>query len=73
MDVVAIRPGDPEGVPAGINPLEPAAGPDGIRFPLRAHAHLVRALFGAALGAEQPFPRVLAAALARCYREAGWD
>ena len=73
VDVVTIRPGDLDAVPAGINPLEPAVGPDGTRFPLQAHADLVRALFLAAFRADEPFPQVLAAALTRCYTEAGWD
>ena len=68
-----IRPGDLDVAPAGVNPLEPAAGPDGTRFPLQAHADLVRALFLAAFEADEPFPQVLAAALARCYEQAGWD
>ena len=59
--------------PAGINPLEPAAGPGGARFPLQAHADLVRALFLAAFQPDEPFPQVLAAALTRCYEQAGWD
>jgi len=71
--VVAIRPGGLAVPPAGINPLEPAAGPDGTRFPLQAHADMLRALFLAAFAAEEPFPQVLAAALARCYEQAGWD
>jgi uncharacterized protein len=71
--VITIRPGDLDAVPAGLNPLEPAAGPDGTRFPLQAHADLVRALFLAAFQADEPFPQVLAAALTRCYTEAGWD
>jgi uncharacterized protein len=72
-DVITIRPGDLGAVPAGINPLEPAAGPDGTRFPLQAHADLVRTLFLAAFQADEPFPQVLSAALTRCYTEAGWD
>jgi uncharacterized protein len=72
-EVITIRPGDPDVVPAGLNPLEPATGPGGGRFPLQAHADLVRALFLAAFQAEEPFPQVLAAALTRCYTEAGWD
>jgi hypothetical protein len=71
--VITIRPGDPGVVPAGLNPLEPATGPGGERFPLQAHADLVRALFLAAFQAEEPFPQVLATALTRCYTEAGWD
>jgi hypothetical protein len=71
--VVVIRPGDLHVAPAGVNPLEPAAGPDGTRFPLQAHADLVRSLFLAAFEGDEPFPQVLAAALARCYEQAGWD
>jgi hypothetical protein len=73
VPVVVIRPGDLDVAPAGVNPLEPAAGPDGARFPLQAHADLVRALFLAAFEADEPFPQVLAAALARSYEQAGWD
>ena len=72
-EVIRIRPGDLGEPPAGINPLEPAPGPDGARFPLQAHADLVRALFLAAFEADEPFPQVLAAALTRCYEQAGWD
>ena len=54
--VIVIRPGDLGQPPAGINPLEPAAGPDGSRFPLQAHADLLRALFLAAFQADEPFP-----------------
>jgi hypothetical protein len=71
--VITIRPGDLDRPPAGINPLEPAAGPDGSRFPLQAHADLLRGLFLAAFQADEPFPQVLAAALTRCYEQAGWD
>jgi hypothetical protein len=71
--VITIRPGDLDGIPAGMNPLEPAAGPGGQRFPLQAHADLVRALFMASFQADEPFPQVLAAALTRCYTGAGWD
>jgi len=71
--VIRIRPGDLDQPAAGINPLEPAAGPDGSRFPLQAHADLLRALFLAAFQADEPFPQVLAAALTRCYELAGWD
>jgi hypothetical protein len=71
--VIRISPGEPDTAPAGLNPLEPAAGPGGTRFPLQAHADLVRALFLAAFEAEEPFPQVLAAALTRCYTTAGWD
>jgi hypothetical protein len=71
--VIRIRPGALEQPPAGINPLEPAAGPGGKRFPLQTHADLLRALFLAAFQADEPFPQVLAAALTRCYEDAGWD
>ncbi|MGH3874386.1 MAG: ATP-binding protein [Pseudonocardiaceae bacterium] len=72
-NVVAIRPGEVDAMPAGINPLEPACDADGRRFPLQTHADLVRALFLAAFEAEEPFPQVLSAALSRCYTELGWD
>ncbi|WP_433462923.1 ATP-binding protein [Spirillospora sp. CA-128828] len=72
-EVVTIRPGDAEAIAAGINPLEPSAGPDGRPFPLQTHADLVRALFLAAFEADEPFPQVLAAALTRCYERLGWD
>ena len=68
QDVVVIRPGDLDQVPAGIDPLRPAEG-----FPLQTHLDLVRALFLAAFEADEPFPQVLAAALERAYREQGWD
>ena len=71
--LIRIRPGELGDPPAGINPLEPAPGPDGTRFPLQTHADLVRALFLAAFDADEPFPQVLAAALTRCYENAGWD
>jgi hypothetical protein len=72
-EVVRIRPGEADAIPAGINPLEPASDADGNRFPLQTHADLLRALFMAAFEAYEPFPQVLAAALTRCYAEAGWD
>ena len=72
-EVIRIRPGDLDEPAAGINPLEPAPGPGGSRFPLQTHADLLRALFLAAFQADEPFPQVLAAALTRCYEEAGWD
>ena len=71
--VIRIRPGDLHQPPAGINPLEPAEGPGGSRFPLQPHADLLRALFLAAFQADEPFPQVLSAALTRCYEQAGWD
>lgn len=67
-EVTVIRPGDPGAYPAGLNPLEPAAG-----FPLQTHLDLTRALFLAAFDADEPFPQVLAQALTRCYTEQGWD
>ena len=72
-EVIRIRPGELGDPPGGINPLEPALGPDGTRFGLQTHADLVRALFLAAFEADEPFPQVLAAALTRCYENAGWD
>jgi DNA helicase HerA-like ATPase len=72
-EVITIRPGDLTQPPAGLNPLEPAPGPDGARFPLQTHADLLRALFQAAFQADEPFPQVLAAALTRAYEQAGWD
>ena len=72
-EVIRIRPGDLGEPAAGINPLEPAPGPGGSRFPLQAHADLLRALFLAAFQADEPFPQVLSAALTRCYEQAGWD
>ncbi|HEY9242144.1 MAG TPA: ATP-binding protein, partial [Streptosporangiaceae bacterium] len=73
VEVVRIRPGEADQVAAGINPLAPAAGPDGQRFPLQTHADLVRALFLASFAAEEPFPQVLSAAVTRVYEQAGWD
>lgn len=72
-EVIRIRPGELQDPSAGINPLEPAYDPNGARFPLQTHADLVRALFLAAFEADEPFPQVLAAALTRCYENAGWD
>src|SRR5690606_11344181 len=66
--VVVVRPGDPDAVPAGIDPLRPAEG-----FPLQTHLDLVRALFLAAFDADEPFPQVLSAALTKAYEEQGWD
>jgi DNA helicase HerA-like ATPase len=71
--VIRIRPGEPDAIAAGLNPLAPATfGPSG-RFPLQTHADLVKALFIASFQAEEPFPQVLSAALSRVYEEAGWD
>jgi hypothetical protein len=67
-EVLVIRPGEPDAIPACLNPLEPEPG-----FPLQTHLDLVRALFLAAFDAEEPFPQILAHALTRTYREAGWD
>ncbi|WP_024802853.1 ATP-binding protein [Nocardia sp. BMG51109] len=66
--VTVIRPGDPDSVPAGINPLEPEPG-----FPLQTHIDLIRALFLASFDAVEPFPQVLSHALTRCYTDLGWD
>jgi hypothetical protein len=66
--VVAVRPGEGGAPPAGFNPLRPVPG-----FPLQTHADLVRALFLAAFDADEPFPQVLGAALARSYEQLGWD
>jgi uncharacterized protein len=65
---IRIRPGEPDGIPAGINPLEPAPG-----FPLQTHADLTRGLFVNSFRSEEPFPQVLSAALTRAYTNAGWD
>jgi DNA helicase HerA-like ATPase len=77
-EVIRIRPGEPDAIAAGLNPLEPAgagaaANGAGGRFPLQTHADLVKALFIASFQAEEPFPQVLSAALGRVYEEAGWD
>ncbi len=72
-EVVRIRPGQPDAVAAGLNPLEPGGDGHGRRFPLQTHADLVRTLFLAAFQSEEPFPQVLSAALTRVYEEAGWD
>ncbi len=72
-EVVRIRPGEADQVAAGLNPLRPAAGPDGQPFPLQTHADLVRALFLASFAADEPFPQVLSAAVTRAYEQAGWD
>jgi DNA helicase HerA-like ATPase len=72
-EVVTVRPGQVDGIPAGINPLEPARDAEGRAFPLQTHADLVRALFLAAFESDEPFPQVLSAALTRCYEQLGWD
>jgi DNA helicase HerA-like ATPase len=71
--VVRIRPGESDSVAAGLNPLEPAPDGDGRRFPLQAHADLVKALFIACFPSPEPFSQVLGAALTRMYEDAGWD
>ncbi|CBG71313.1 conserved hypothetical protein [Streptomyces scabiei 87.22] len=72
-EVVVIRPGDPDALPAGLNPLEPSAYANGERFPLQTHLDMVRALFLASFDPQEPFPQVLSAALTRCYEDLGWD
>ncbi|MFD9042207.1 ATP-binding protein [Streptomyces bottropensis] len=72
-DVVVIKPGDPDALPAGLNPLEPSAYASGERFPLQTHLDMVRALFLASFDPQEPFPQVLSAALTRCYEDLGWD
>jgi DNA helicase HerA-like ATPase len=72
-EVIRIRPGEPDAIAAGLNPLEPAVDQTGARFPLQTHADLVRALFIASFRSEEPFPQVLSAALGRVYEDAGWD
>jgi DNA helicase HerA-like ATPase len=72
-EVIRIRPGESDGIAAGLNPLEPAADADGHRFPLQTHADLVKALFIASFRSEEPFPQVVSAALSRVYEDAGWD
>jgi DNA helicase HerA-like ATPase len=71
--VVRIRPGESDSIAAGLNPLEPAPDADGRRFPLQAHADLVKALFLASFRSQEPFSQVIGAALTRVYEEAGWD
>ncbi|MGH3236724.1 MAG: ATP-binding protein, partial [Streptosporangiaceae bacterium] len=72
-EVVRIRPGEPDAIAAGLNPLEPAPDQEGHRFPLQTHADLVKALFVASFRSDEPFPQVLSAALTRVYEDAGWD
>jgi hypothetical protein len=66
--VLRIRPGAPDALPVGLNPLQPEPG-----FPLQTHIDLTGALFMAAFDAQEPFPQVLAHALNRCYADLGWD
>jgi hypothetical protein len=66
--VIRIRPGESDAVAAGLNPLVPAPG-----FPLQTHADLVKALFAASFGDEEPVPQLLGAALTRAFQDAGWD
>ena len=73
VEVIRIRPGEPDAIAAGLNPLEPAVDESGARFPLQTHADLVRALFIASFRSEEPFPQVLSAALGRVYADSGWD
>ena len=72
-EVIRIRPGEPDAIAAGLNPLAPAVDQAGARFPLQTHADLVRALFIASFRSEEPFPQVLSAALGRVYADSGWD
>ncbi|MEU5280357.1 ATP-binding protein [Streptomyces asoensis] len=72
-EVVVIKPGDPDSLPAGLNPLEPSAYTGGERFPLQTHLDMVRALFLASFDPQEPFPQILSAALTRCYEDLGWD
>ncbi|SOD75886.1 DNA helicase HerA, contains HAS-barrel and ATPase domains [Streptomyces sp. 1222.2] len=72
-EVVVIKPGDPDALPAGLNPLEPSAYANGEHFPLQTHLDMVRALFLASFDPQEPFPQVLSAALTRCYEDLGWD
>ncbi|MGW0754240.1 ATP-binding protein [Streptomyces sp. NPDC002587] len=72
-EVIVIKPGDRDTLPAGLNPLEPSVFADGERFPLQTHLDMVRALFLASFDPQEPFPQVLSAALTRCYEDLGWD
>jgi len=67
-EVLVIRPGQADAIPASLNPLEPEPG-----FPLQTHIDLVRALFLASFEANEPFPQVLSYALSRCYEDLGWE
>ncbi|MFJ3585163.1 ATP-binding protein [Streptomyces sp. NPDC090127] len=72
-EVIVIKPGDRDTLPAGLNPLEPSVFANGERFPLQTHLDMVRALFLASFDPQEPFPQVLSAALTRCYEDLGWD
>ncbi|MFF3018719.1 helicase HerA domain-containing protein [Streptomyces sp. NPDC057939] len=72
-EVIVIKPGDRDALPAGLNPLEPSVFANGERFPLQTHLDMVRALFLASFDPQEPFPQVLSAALTRCYEDLGWD
>src|SRR5215472_18038338 len=50
---VRIRPGESDAIAAGLNPLVPAADEKGRRFPLQAHADLVKALFIASFRSDE--------------------
>jgi uncharacterized protein len=67
-EVTVINPTDPRAVPLSVNPLAPEPG-----YPVQAHIDMVRALFHAAFGADEPFPQIMSQALQRVYEEAGWD
>lgn len=74
--VSVIRLGAPEARGFSLNPLEPTSvgSVDGRRtFNLATHMALTRNLFEAAFDAEEPFPQILALALDRAYRCAGWN
>ncbi|MGW6568612.1 ATP-binding protein [Streptomyces sp. NPDC054975] len=72
-EVIVIKPGERDALPAGLNPLEPSLFAGGERFPLQTHLDMVRALFLASFDPQEPFPQVLSAALTRCYEDLGWD
>jgi hypothetical protein len=68
LSLLVLRPGDPDLVACGLNPLEPEAG-----FPLQTHIDMIQALFTAAFEADEPFPQVLDRALTRCYEDRRYD
>ncbi|MDX8049631.1 helicase HerA-like domain-containing protein [Lentzea sp. BCCO 10_0798] len=75
-EVLVIRPGAPDAVPASLNPLEPSStlvNGRRVRFPLQTHVDMVRALFTASFDAQEPFPQILARALTSCYTSLGWN